>query len=67
MLMTTVEMVSVIHAGMNMFGRFVDVLDVPVTPLESREGAQVSAANPTMMIVTSTIRRDEDFLPPPST
>jgi len=66
MLIMTVEMVRVIQAGMKMFGRFFDVLDNPVTPLENKTGAQVRAANPTMMIVMRTSRRGEDFVAPPA-
>ena len=54
MLMTTVAIVSVIHAGMNISWAF----------LEKSEGPQVRAANPTMMTVMRMRRREEDFLPP---
>jgi len=64
MLIMTVAMVRVIHAGMKMFGKFVAVLDLPVTPLETKEGAQVSAANPNMMMVINTRRREEDLVAP---
>ncbi len=66
MLMMTVAMVRVIHAGMKMFGRFFAVPDNPVAPLEKRAGAQVRAANPTMITVTSKSRRGEDFVAPPA-
>jgi len=64
MLIMTVAMVSVSHTGMKMFGRSDDVLDVPVTPLVKSEGAQVRAAKPTMTMVISTSRRDDDFFAP---
>jgi hypothetical protein len=38
------------------------VLVVPVPPLEKSDGRKERAANPSMMTVRSTRRRDEDFL-----
>ena len=64
MLIITVEMVKVIHAGMKMFGKSVDVWPTPVPPLENNAGAHVRRANPTMMTVISTSRREEDFVAP---
>jgi hypothetical protein len=47
MLITTVPIVRVSHAGMNIAWTFLD----------SNEGPQVRAAKPTMMTVNSTSRR----------
>jgi hypothetical protein len=54
MLMTTVAMVSVSHAGMNISSTF----------LENREGPHVRRANPSIIIVTSRRRRADDFFAP---
>jgi hypothetical protein len=62
MLIMTVAMVRVSHAGMNTSGRLVPALDTLVAPLEKRETPQQSAAKPTMMIVISMSRRVEDLL-----
>jgi hypothetical protein len=51
MLITTVAMVRVSHAGMKSACTF----------LERREGPQVRAANPTIMTMSKTSRRGEDF------
>jgi hypothetical protein len=64
MLIMTVAMVRVSHAGMKMSGRFVPVLESPVAPLEKRAGPQLRAANPTIMTVMRTRRREEDFFAP---
>ena len=55
MLITTVEMVRVIHAGMKASAKF----------LWKSEGPQVRAAKPSIMKVTKTRRLDEDFFVPP--
>ena len=52
MLMTTVAMVRVSHAGMN----------IVWMSLENNEGPHVRAAKPTMITVKSTSRRGEDLL-----
>lgn len=54
MLMTTVAMVNVSHAGMNISWTF----------LENKEGPHVRAANPTIITVRRMRRRGEDFFPP---
>jgi hypothetical protein len=51
MLMMTVAMVSVSHAGMNIAWTF----------LENSAGPHVRRAKPTMMTVMSRRRRGEDF------
>ncbi|HVB95515.1 MAG TPA: hypothetical protein VND41_02800 [Nitrososphaerales archaeon] len=61
MLMITVTMVRVSQMGMKMVGKFVPVLVIPVLPLEKSDGRNERAANPSMMMVRSTIRRGEDF------
>ena len=67
MLTTTVDIVRVSHTGMKMFGKSVEVLDVPVEPLVNREVPQLSAAKPNITIVIRMSRRDEDLpVPPPS-
>jgi len=55
MLMMTVEIVRVSQMGMKM----------SCTCLEKSEGRKARAANPSMMMVRSSSRRDEDFLAPP--
>jgi hypothetical protein len=62
MLITTVAIVSVSQTGMKTSGRFVPVLETLVPPLEKSAGRKERAANPTMMIVRSTSRRED--LPP---
>jgi hypothetical protein len=52
MLITTVAIVSVSHAGMNIAWAFLD----------TNEGPQVRAAKPSMMTVNSMRRRGEDLL-----
>jgi len=51
MLITTVPIVRVSHAGMK----------IAWALLDNSEGPQVRAAKPTMMTVSSTSRRGEDF------
>ena len=54
-LMITVAMVRVSHTGMK----------ISCVLLWNNEGRNVRAANPTMMIVRSISRRDDDFFAPP--
>jgi len=61
-LMITVTMVRVSQTGMKMVEKFVPVLVIPVPPLEKSDGRKERAANPSMMMVRSSRRRDEDFL-----
>ena len=65
MLTTTVAIVRLSQTGMNRSGRFDDVLDTPVEPLEKRGGRKESAAKPSMMTVRISSRRGEDLLPAP--
>jgi hypothetical protein len=60
-LMITVTMVRVSQTGMKMVVKFVPVLFIPVPPLEKSDGRKERAANPSMMMVRSSRRRDEDF------
>jgi hypothetical protein len=62
MLIITVARVRVSHAGMKMFGKLVPVVEILVAPLVKRETPQLSAAKPSMIIVSSISRRGEALL-----
>ena len=63
MLMMTVAMVSVSHAGMKMSVRFKEEALTDVLLFEKSARPQVRTAKPTIMIVRSMSRRREDFWP----
>ncbi len=64
MLMITVAMVSVSHAGMNMSVRFKEEALTDVLLFEKSATPQVRTAKPTIMIVMMS-RRREDLAPAP--
>ena len=64
MLITTVAMVRVSHAGMNTSVRLKEVALTPVLLFEKSATPQVRAAKPSITTVRISKRRGED-LPPP--
>jgi len=61
MLMTTVAIVKVIHAGMKMSVLLKPVADTAVLRFEKRATPQVRAAKPNIVTVRMRRRREEDL------